>query len=112
MSKETKINASDDAWESGQLGRNAEFVRVSKNANESNVDDAIGLKLISIRLQKSLIEDFKNLARFNGIGYQTLMRQVLKKFTENEKGRMAEIISRQQAQHNNPEYNTKGRIAL
>ena len=69
MSKETKINASDDAWESGQLGRNAEFVRVSKNANESNVDDAIGLKLISIRLQKSLIEDFKNLARFNGISF-------------------------------------------
>ena len=39
-------------------------------------------KLISIRLQKSLIADLKVLARCEGIRYQTLIKQALKKALE------------------------------
>ena len=87
MTKAAKIPASDEAWESGQLGRDAEFAEVAKDgeADETKFDDALGLQLISIRLPKALIDDFKMIAKLNGLGYQPLMRQVLKRFAEGEK---------------------------
>ena len=87
MTKTVKVPASDEAWESGQLGRDAEFAEVVKTdeASELKFDDSLGLQLISIRLPKSLIEDFKSIAKLNGLGYQPLMRQVLKRFAEGEK---------------------------
>lgn len=41
------------------------------------VDDALGLQLISVRLQKELLEQLKDLAEEEGIGYQPLIRQIL-----------------------------------
>ncbi|WP_219625592.1 hypothetical protein, partial [Vibrio parahaemolyticus] len=73
-----------EAWESGKLGRNEEFVRKSNNDGEK-LDDKLGLQMISIRLQKSLIEDLKDIAELNGIGYQPLMKQILKRFVDAEK---------------------------
>ena len=70
----------DNAWESGGLGTEAAFV--SKSEEDSGVDDKLGLQMVSIRLQKSLIEDLKELSELNGIGYQPLMRQVLKRFVD------------------------------
>ncbi len=76
MSKKGKIPASDDAWESGKLGDDPEFARVSSDSDAA-IDGAAGLLQISIRLQRSLVEDFKRLAESQGIGYQPLMRQAL-----------------------------------
>jgi hypothetical protein len=45
--------------------------------------------MISIRLSKSLIEDFKFLGDHYGIKYQTLMRQVLARFADAEKKNLA-----------------------
>ena len=42
------------------------------------------LQSISIRLPRSLIQDFKLIANLNGLGYQTLMRQILKRFADAE----------------------------
>lgn len=87
MSKQPKIPASDEAWDNGELGRDEEFVkRVPEKAEEeAQIDKSLDLQLISIRLQKSLIEDFKYIAELHGIGYQPLMRQVLKRFADCEK---------------------------
>jgi len=57
------------------------------------------LQPISIRLEKSLIEDFKFIAILNRIGYQPLIRQVLKRFADCEKKRIlrehaAEMIAK------------------
>jgi hypothetical protein len=41
------------------------------------IDEASGLHLVSVRLQKSLIEDLKAMAKDDGIGYQPLLRQIL-----------------------------------
>lgn len=79
------IESTDEAWMSGQLGRDEEFVAVAPNDAEAQVNDHLELQPISIRLEKSLIEDFKLIASLNGIGYQTLMRQVLKRFADCEK---------------------------
>ena len=90
MTKNLKIPASDEAWENGQLGRNEEHVkREEPNSElEGAIDESLGLQLISVRLQKSLIEDLKMIATLNGIGYQPLMRQVLKRFADCEKKRI------------------------
>jgi uncharacterized protein (DUF4415 family) len=89
MTRSGKIPDSDEAWDSGQLGRAAEHARPAAGDIEKTIDASLGLQLISIRLQKSLIDDFKSIAALNGIGYQPLMRQILKRFVDGEKRRMA-----------------------
>ncbi len=88
MTKKTRIPGTEEAWETGQLGRDEEFVKRSGKNIEKGIDEALELQLISIRLQKSLIEDFKYIATLNGIGYQPLMRQILKRFVDGEKKRI------------------------
>ena len=83
-----KIVGTPEAWEDGSLGLEEEFVRVSKNVDDAALNEAAGLQPISIRLQKTLIEDFKMIAEINGIGYQPLIRQVLKRFADSEKRRI------------------------
>jgi len=95
MIKHPKIPASDDAWDSGQLGKEEKHVKRAEDNIEQKVDDALELQLISIRLQKSLIEDLKLLANLNGIGYQPLIRQVLTLYADGEKKKLLqETVSR------------------
>jgi predicted DNA binding CopG/RHH family protein len=76
MTNTHKIHT-DDKWETRELGASEEHVRKLSHEDEKNIDDALNLQLVSIRLQKSLIEEFKNLAKSEGIGYQPFIRQVL-----------------------------------
>lgn len=85
MSKQMKIEGTTEAWDAGELGKDEEFVKKSSNINDNEIDEALELQMISIRLQKSLIEDFKMIAKINGIGYQPLIRQILKRFADCEK---------------------------
>lgn len=87
MTKTDKILASDEAWDTGQLGDDAEYVKVIEQ-DDAQIDEALELQPISIRLQKSLIDDFKALAALNGMSYQPLMRQVLTRFADCEKKRI------------------------
>lgn len=85
MSKQI-IKASDEAWESRSLGADENFVGVISDELASAIDDGAGTQLISIRIQKSLIEDLKLIASLNkNIGYQTLIKQILQRFVECEK---------------------------
>jgi len=81
-----KIHGTEEAWKSGALGLDELYVALDPEqaATEALVDKTLGLKPISIRLEASLIEDFKMLAEIEGIGYQTLMRTVLRRFAEAE----------------------------
>lgn len=91
--KISKIPASDDAWESGALGREEEFAKAAEESDEKEVNEALQLQLISLRLQKGLIDDFKFIAERNGIGYQTLMRQSLTRFAVCEMKKIAREMS-------------------
>ncbi|WP_275705016.1 hypothetical protein [Marinobacter iranensis] len=82
------VQDTEDAWVDGSLGRDEEYATVAEPIDEKALNNATGLQMISIRLQKSLIEDFKNIAEINGIGYQPLIRQVLKRFADAEKRRI------------------------
>ncbi len=93
MNKQS-IPASDEAWDDRVYGADEDFVGVF-DEDETGIDEAACMQLISIRLNKSLIEDFKLIASFNGeIGYQTLMRQILQRFADAERRRIfRELIS-------------------
>jgi len=91
MSKETKkIPSTEDAWdEAGELGNSEAHVKRYEGADDtSEIEAALGLQLISIRLPKSLIEDFKSIGALHGVGYQPLMRQALKRFADAEMRQM------------------------
>ena len=84
MAKINKSLSTADPWEIGALGRNMQHVKRAAPSVEADVDDALGLQLISIRLQKRLIDDLKFIAKANGVGYQPLVRDVLDKFVTDE----------------------------
>lgn len=75
-----KIAGTPQAWESGELGADERYVRRADPKIEKAVDDALGLQSISIRLPKQLIEAYKHIAAYHGVGYQPLMRDILQRF--------------------------------
>ena len=78
-----KIPGTEEAWESGQLGADEEHVKVAPT-QEQQLDAALDLHPISIRLQRGLLDNLKAIAQLNGIGYQPLIRQVLTRFVDGE----------------------------
>ena len=79
-----KATAVEDPWESEKLGADDKHVKPADPAVGAQIDEITGLQMISIRLDKSLIESFKLLSAFHGVGYQPLMRDALKRFAEAE----------------------------
>lgn len=84
MNNTPKIT-SDEAWDNRELGATESFVRKASPEHEKSLDDKLDLQIISIRLQKSLIEDLKDLAGEDGLGYQPYIRQILTHHVRNEK---------------------------
>jgi uncharacterized protein (DUF4415 family) len=90
MSNKDKIPGTEEAWESGKLGTDEKYAKAVDGKLTCQIDEAIGLQMISIRLEKGLIDSFKMLGTFHGVGYQPLMRDALKRFAEAE---MKAIVS-------------------
>ena len=84
MAVADKFDASVEAWESGKLGREIKFARLAGDHAEKALDEALQMQMISIRLQKKLIEDLKMISAHHGIGYQPLIRQLLTRFVVSE----------------------------
>lgn len=88
----TTTNEND--WENGELGRDEKHVRRSPPERDQ-VDAALDLQLISVRLQKELIEQLKFIANYRGIGYQPLIRDVLCRFSRSEVLAIAQDMKRE-----------------
>jgi len=84
MNESAQSHSTNEAWESEELGADETHVRVTSPEVAQQIDDALGLQMISIRLQKELIDMFKLIAEYHGVGYQPLMRDALKRFIEAE----------------------------
>lgn len=85
MTKNKRIPGTDEAWDAGDLGADAEHAKRAPAGTSEAIDDALGLQMISIRLPRELIEELKVIARFRGVGgYQPLIRDVLKRFANAE----------------------------
>ena len=52
--------------------------------NKPQIDNALGLQLISIRLQHDLINKLKMIAERHQVGYQPLIRDLLNRFATSE----------------------------
>jgi hypothetical protein len=67
-----------------KYGRGIKHSKVVDEKIGTQIDEALGLQSISIRLEKDLIESYKLLVTKYDMGYQPLMREALKKFVEGE----------------------------
>ena len=84
MNKPNKIKGTTRNWEKGLLGRDPRYAKPAPHGFECLVDGASGMQAISIRLDRDLIETFKQIARIHNIGYQPLMREALRRFADAE----------------------------
>lgn len=97
MSSTEKIQGTVEAWESGELGLDERYVSRVDADLEAQIDAAVGMQAISIRLEKSMIEAYKALASYHGVGYQPLMRDVLQRFVDSEMRAIAMGVIESQA---------------
>jgi hypothetical protein len=84
MTKEKKILGTEQAWDSRTLGCDIKYVKRTKPALALDIDESLGLQMISIRLNKELIAAFKVIGEHHGVGYQPLMRDALQRFATAE----------------------------
>ncbi len=84
MSDKNLIPGTDEAWDSRELGASEAHAKRASMELESRIEESLGMQMISIRLDKSLIDSFKVIAEYHGVGYQPLMRDALKRFAESE----------------------------
>ena len=75
-----KTRFKEEKWENRELGASESHVRKVSKERDKAVDDALNLQMISLRLQKDLIDDLKKLAFKAGIGYQPFIRYILTDF--------------------------------
>lgn len=73
-----------EKWENGELGRSDEHVVVAPESESLELDSALAMKLISIRLPIPLIETLKAIAGHHGIAYQPMIRDLLIRFARSE----------------------------
>ncbi len=103
MSDQHKISGTEEAWEDGTLGESLEHAQVASEEIHKAVESTLAMQMISIRLPKSVIEDFKNLALLEGIGYQPLMREALIRFATSESKRVMRETAAEHAKKNREE---------
>jgi hypothetical protein len=84
MSNTVETNTSTDPWDTGELGRSEEHVKRAPAELVEEIDTALALQMISVRLKKETIKDMKSIAEYRGIGYQPLIRDVLAQFVRAE----------------------------
>ncbi len=89
-----KIESTEEAWDERLLGASEEHVVVAGGEYVSALDEALGLQSISIRLPKQMIDQYKLIAHFHGVGYQPLMRDVMARFVP---GAIHEILRAEKA---------------
>ena len=78
------IKGSTGNWETGKLGLSEEHAVEASPKEMAELESALELKLISIRLQKQLIAKLKFIAAYNGVGYQPLIRDIMNRFASHE----------------------------
>ncbi|WP_445766034.1 hypothetical protein [Rheinheimera sp.] len=87
MKQPTYDDSQDVKWDDGTYGTSEDHVRKVELSDEimTKFDKAASMTLISIRLQDELIADLKEIASLHGIGYQPMIRQLLKRFVVAER---------------------------
>ncbi len=96
MAKVVKVPSTDEAWETGALGDSAEHTKPAPEGSDARVDELLDLQMISIRLPKAMIDDYRYIAMRAGMKYQTLMKQALQRFAVSEMKQIADDMDKQE----------------
>jgi predicted DNA binding CopG/RHH family protein len=72
------------AWEVHDEDLSYENVSTVPPAEQDAIDESLGLQMISIRLQRSLLNNLKVIAEHHKVGYQPLIRDLLNRFAKSE----------------------------
>lgn len=102
-----KILGTDEAWETDVLGNDAQFAKAASIEVTNQIDEALCMQSISIRLEKRLVDSFKVLGDFHGVGYQPLMRDALNRFATYEMKAIVSGIVESQKTHKSQKKVTK-----
>jgi predicted DNA binding CopG/RHH family protein len=94
----------DSAWDERKLGAEEQYVVRADVSHEAALDEALEMQAISIRLPKQLIEHYKLIAHFHGVGYQPLMRDVMARWVPKA---LEEIFEAEQAKANTASKNAE-----
>lgn len=94
MNRQDEMHKDTEKWESRELGASETYARRA-DIDLNALDESLGLKPISIRLQQGMIDDLKAIAAFHGIGYQPLIKQILARFIESEQKMLANEMIRE-----------------
>jgi hypothetical protein len=84
MSELKTVPDEKDPWDSGELGRDEKYVACAPEELKKEIESALDLHMISLRLQKELIAELKLIADYRGTGYQPLIREALSRFARAE----------------------------
>jgi hypothetical protein len=104
MNKAQKIEGTSENWENGALGSDEKYARLATDLDANAMDEALGLQMISIRLQKGLIDDLKLIAQIHGLGYQPLIKQALRRFADCEiKRLLRETLDNKRVEDSEPD---------
>ena len=106
--------SSSEAWDDDVLQTEPDAITVVDKAKSEEIDASAGTQLVSIRMQKSMIDAFKTIAAANkNIGYQTLMKQILHRFIEQEMKRVwsehLEQLQQVESRKSKPEDSPRGK---
>lgn len=100
--KVEELSADHERWEpEGDLGKSPDHIAFLSDEEQAKIDreidEGLGLQLISIRLNKALIEQLKGLAKLEGIGYQPLIRHVLTNYARDNEYKLDTLLSAAEA---------------
>lgn len=82
--KNSKAPKGKAPWEDFDNDLNDDNTSVASADQQLAVEEALGLQMISIRLQRDLISSLKFIADHHKIGYQPLIRDLLNRFARSE----------------------------
>lgn len=76
----------DNQWDNGTLGRDEEFVQASADSAQldENIDDAIGMNSVMIRLDNEVLARLKEIASQEGLHVKALIRTALSDYVKNK----------------------------
>ena len=84
-------------WEALDIDLEEHIVAATEEQT-AEIDNALGLQMISIRLQRPLIYNLKMIAEYHSVGYQPLIRDLLNRFVKSELGNIVREIETKQAE--------------
>jgi len=94
MLTQAKVEHDLEKWESGALGSDGAHAVVADGASEA-LDAALGLQMLSIRLDQGLFDALKSIAAFHAIGLQPMVRDLLVRFARAELKMIVEKLAGQ-----------------